>query len=602
MADLSTSQLSEMDLSTASSLPSPTEEFILPLVLRQFPYSTIKNDVTRCMVWSSRLCFFQSQRWAAELLRPMEKIKGKAKSPLAESDVELFSSVNHPLFFVIISAMQRYQYGEALGYLKSPEYEEDAKKNHLFRFLSFYCRFLHGQSLAIQTADNPLEFSPTTEKDVKHLQILREQIKEEKLINGLDSLMKYMYAVVLRQLDSFDMACDLLAEAITEQPFMWCFWFELSDCLRSTDQLTTLLTRLPLHWMRDFFLGRAYHLLNMPEEAYQTYKYLRKSLFSSTPYVLGEMAKVCYGRRETQEAFKLMEKIRASEPFRLDDMDFYSVVLYARGDKGRLGKLSRELHDIDPFTPETHIVIGNYYSLLEQSDRAIEHYSKALRANSENQTAWLNLGYEYMGLKNYTRATSSFQKVVELNPLDLRAWISLGKVAEAEHKRPEAALYFFKATQVSPADPRGWKALGNVCELMEKMEDAMKAYWQAYLCGEKEEPVLVKLGKLYEKANQKKSALTVYEKYVESCEEMVANAKGKEDLGRSGYLSELMFVMQFITLEYKDEGREDDAMALEKQVERLKNGNDGKKKAAEVLTPGKSFNESVSMDLSTDEQ
>ena len=145
--------------------------------------------------------------------------------------------------------------------------------------------------------------------------------------------MKYLYGVVLRQLDSLDYARDLLIETIAEQPFMWCFWYELSDCLRSTDQLTSILTRLPVHWMRDFFLGRAYHLLNLPEEAYQTYKYLRKSLFSNTPYVLAEMAKVCYGRRENQEAFKLMEKNRASEPIRLDDMDFYSVVLYARGDK-----------------------------------------------------------------------------------------------------------------------------------------------------------------------------------------------------------------------------------------------------------------------------
>ena len=80
--------------------------------------------------------------------------------------------------------------------------------------------------------------------------------------------MKYLYGVVLRQLDSLDYSRDLLIEAIAEQPFMWCFWYELSDCLRSIDQLTSIVTRLPVHWMRGFFLGRAYHLLNLPEEAY----------------------------------------------------------------------------------------------------------------------------------------------------------------------------------------------------------------------------------------------------------------------------------------------------------------------------------------------
>ena len=206
-----------------------------------------------------------------------------------------------------------------------------------------------------------------------------------------------------------------------------------------------------------------------------------------------------------------------------------------------------------------------------------------------------------MSSKNFTRATSmQFSKVVELNLLDISAWISLRTVTETEHKRPETALYFFKATHVSSADFRGWKALAHVYEAMEKMDDASRAYWQAYLCGEKEEAVLVKLGKIYEKMNQKKNAQKVYEMYVKSCEEIVDNAKGKEDVGKSGYLNELSFVTMFLVEEYKATGREDDVVVLENLVARLTRVT--RKKNVQVLTAGKSFNESVSMDLSTDEQ
>lgn len=145
--------------------------------------------------------------------------------------------------------------------------------------------------------------------------------------------MKYLYAVVLRQLGSYEVARKQLVEAIEEEPCLWCFWYELSDCVLTRQDLAEVLPQLKFHWMRDFFLARTYALLNMTEDAHGAYKYLRKTMFSNTSYVLTELAKACFAKREVLESAKLMEKVRAMEPIRLDDMCFYSNVLHARGDK-----------------------------------------------------------------------------------------------------------------------------------------------------------------------------------------------------------------------------------------------------------------------------
>ncbi|OQV18820.1 Cell division cycle protein 23-like protein [Hypsibius exemplaris] len=522
------------------STPFLLEDIKLPLILRQTSYQDIKSDLTRCMIRSGRLCLVHSQRWAAELLRTMDKIKlngdfnGGVLSEAEQVEAEMASS--NPAYFCIHNAMRRYQYAEAVAYAQG---EEGAfARLPAMRFFYFYARFLHGQSLWIQNCEAPLDFAAVTEDDVKYSMKLKEEIKQEHLLNSLDPLMRYLYGVILRQLGLHALAQDQLILAIAEEPFMWCYWFELADCVMSTKDLTDVLSRVRPHWMRDFFLDRAYSALNMTEEAYGTCKYLRKTLFSSTAYVMSQLAKVCYNRREFADAAKLMEKVRIAEPARLDDMDFYSTVLDVRGDKVRLAKLARDLHDIDPFAPETNVAIANYCRIRDQRDKTIEHLTMAIRACPDAPLPWLLLGHEYTELKNFVRATASYQKVVELNPRDYKAWYGLGQVCENDKKYPQAAVYFYRSAQNGRFDSRVWNALGDVYDKMEQAEDACRAYWQAYQVGDKDDGAIFKLGKIYERDEKKDKMVQAYERYIEVCEETLnsnSNGKGKDDPNRPGF-------------------------------------------------------------------
>ena len=60
----------------------------------------------------------------------------------------------------------------------------------------------------------------------------------------------------------------------------------------------------------------------------------------------------------------LLEKLRADDPYRLEDMDVLSNMYYVNGQKSDLANLAHHCDEIDKFRVETCCVIGN---LLQNS-------------------------------------------------------------------------------------------------------------------------------------------------------------------------------------------------------------------------------------------
>ncbi|XP_055348437.1 cell division cycle protein 23 homolog isoform X2 [Paramacrobiotus metropolitanus] len=552
--------------SLSLSLPSPgdpsVEEIPLPLILRQSSYADIKTDLLHSMRRSSRLCLLQSQKWAAEMLRPLHKIKLRPgvlagiKSPVEGEQGEAKFCAKHSAYPAILNAMRRFQYGEAMGYARMRRSE--FRHFPVLRFFYFFNKYLHGQAQCLQNAPHPLEFESVAETDVLYLQNLRGEIKEELVQQGLDPLMRYLYAVILRQLGSHSLACEQLIEAISHEPRLWCFWFELADCILTRRDLELILPRLRPHWMRDVFLGRCYYLLNMTEEALGVCKYLRRSLLANTPPVLAQLARVAYNRKDTLDTVKLMDKLRHLYPARLDDMDFYSNVLYVRGDKTRLARLARDLHEIDRLAPETNVAVGNYLGLRDQHDRAVEHLTLAIRAVPDLAQAWLFLGHEYLELKNQPRAVACLQRAVQVDPRDYRAWFGLGKVHESDKKYSLAILYFQRSADNAFHDPKPWCALGDVFVKLNQPEDAARAYWQSYQNGDKEDGAMGKLGRVLIKSDAAKAAIA-FQRYIAACEEVVV--KGKEDVNRSVFAAELGEAYLFLARQQLEAGNTAEARA-----------------------------------------
>ena len=99
-------------------------------------------------------------------------------------------------------------------------------------------------------------------------------------------------------------------------------------------------------------------------------------MFQTSSYIVSQTALAKYNQRNFDEAQEYFELLRKIDPFRLHLMDTYSNILYVKECKGELSHLAHSAVQIDKYRPETCCIVGNYYSLKAEHERAILYFKR----------------------------------------------------------------------------------------------------------------------------------------------------------------------------------------------------------------------------------
>lgn len=78
-------------------------------------------------------------------------------------------------------------------------------------------------------------------------------------------------------------------------------------------------------------------------------------------------------------ACEIFENIVTRDPFSVELMDSYSNILYVREERTALSRLAHACHTANKYRPETCCVIGNYYSLRQEHQKALIYLRRALQ-------------------------------------------------------------------------------------------------------------------------------------------------------------------------------------------------------------------------------
>ena len=170
-------------------------------------------------------------------------------------------------------------------------------------------------------------------------------------------------------------------------------------------------------------------------------------------------------------------------PHRLDGLDHYSNILYVMADRPRLAFLAHLATSVDKFRPESCCVVGNYYSLCSQHEKAVMYFRRALTLDRNFLSAWTLMGHEYIELKNTHAAIESYRRAVDVNRKDYRAWYGLGQAYEVLDMGFYALFYYQRAAGLRPYDPKMWQAVGSCYAKMEKLDSAIRALKRALVAG-----------------------------------------------------------------------------------------------------------------------
>ncbi|KAJ0540035.1 putative tetratricopeptide-like helical domain superfamily [Helianthus annuus] len=337
--------------------------------------------------------------------------------------------------------------------------------------------------------------------------------------NGsIDPFCLYLYGLVLKAKGNENLARTVLVESVNAYPWNWSAWLELQSLCTTTDTLNSL--KLNNHWMKDFFLATTYHELRMHNESLAKYDYLQAT-FSCSNYIKAQIAKAQYSLREFELVEAIFEELLRIDPYRIDDMDMYSNVLYAKECFSGLSYLAHQVFMTDKYRPESCCIIGNYYSLKGLHEKSVMYFRRALKLDKKYLSAWTLMGHEYVEMKNTPAAVDAYRRAVDINPCDYRAWYGLGQAYEMMGMPHYALHYFKKSVFLQPGDSRLWIAMAHCYETdqLHMLEEAIKCYKRAANCNDREAIALHKLAELYNELGQSEQAAFYYKKDLERMEE-----------------------------------------------------------------------------------
>ncbi|KAH7938863.1 hypothetical protein HPB52_001485 [Rhipicephalus sanguineus] len=478
-------------------------------------FPVIKRDLLR----SRRECALrglrQSAKWASELAYALRDVEASPQDSTAAVDR---NDDLDDTYFLAKSYLDLQEYDRVAYFTKNA--------TGTTRFLHYYARYLSDEKKRL---DDTVE--PITAADRGASQELKDlQTELRALRPKLDGFCLYIYGVVLKRLQLQQQAVDVFVEAVHAEPLHWGAWLELSSLVADCDHLRSL--ELPNHWMKEFFLGHTYLELQLNEEVLETYEQLQKGPFLESTYLMAQVAIAYHNMRVVDKAIEGFQKLRKADPFRLDNMDIYSNLLYVKELRVELSHLAHSVCAIDKYKPETCCVIGNFYSLRSQHEKAVLYFGRALRLNPNYFAAWTLMGHEYMEMKNTNAAIQSYRQAIEVNRRDYRAWYGLGQTYEIL-KMPNYCLYYYRqAQELRPNDSRMMVALGEAYEKLDKHHEAKKCFWRAHSLGDFEGLALFRLARVYERLGESEQACAAFTDYVRQCESQCYRAD-REDLAHA---------------------------------------------------------------------
>ena len=457
----------------------------------------------------------------------------------------------------------------------SEKFYDSKKLNNEILFFYSYSHYIHDklrreEELISSNDDkkiNIVEFSSEIESIEK---ILEDHEKKDELTE----INLFVLALIKKDRQKIDEAITLLVKTINKMPFFWTAWLELCKLLIESENIDcfAILGKIDNHWMKNFFACGLFIENIRTHENYETYCYdICYGLwifFDKSCYLLNILAVLFHNLSNYENSMDFFQKILLLDPYRYENIDILSNILYVKEKQNELGRLAINCFENDKYIPETCCVLGNYYSLIGDHPKAALYFQRAIKLDRNFLAAYTLLGHEFLEIKNVTSAIEAYNSAVQINRKDFRAWYGLGQAYELQNHFEFALYYFLEALKSNPRDSRMWNAIGQCYERLGKDMESSKCLEKAETFKDHEGISLFQLGKMYDLLDFKEKAVQCFED----------NLKKKEE--KKIYDKEMGETLLYLAVHYKNVLDFDKAMSY---ASRLLNFNGIEKQEAQNL-------------------
>jgi len=145
----------------------------------------------------------------------------------------------------------------------------------------------------------------------------------------------------------------------------------------------------------------------------------------------------------------------------------------------KANEIYQELAGLFPKDPRIQSYLGMSYGNMNEYDKQIAAYKKAIALDKNFAPGYLLLGYVYRWRNQYDKAKENFQEYLRLNPKEANAHDNLGDLYQKMGRFEDALKHYGEAVQMDPTLVFSQFKIGSTLVFMGKYEDGRQAMQKA---------------------------------------------------------------------------------------------------------------------------
>ncbi|PWN21389.1 TPR-like protein, partial [Microstroma glucosiphilum] len=191
------------------------------------------------------------------------------------------------------------------------------------------------------------------------------------------------------------------------------------------------------------------------------------------------LGRVHHDMAQYVEAEQCFHSVLRHHPTTMEGMDVFSLVLFHLNRQERLSALAQELSSIDSDAVETHIAIGNLFSLNASPSIALRSFRRACLSAPGYAYSFTLAGHECLALNQPLKALRFFREAIRIDPRHWNGWSGIASILATEDKFDEARLAINRACSLNRFNSGLWEVMGLLNEQKEDYGVALGAYSEA---------------------------------------------------------------------------------------------------------------------------
>ncbi|KXS17119.1 TPR-like protein [Gonapodya prolifera JEL478] len=233
-------------------------------------------------------------------------------------------------------------------------------------------------------------------------------------------------------------------------------------------------------------------------------------------WVLAQLGRAYFEKSKYESAEANLKLLRQLEPWRLEGMDTYAVVLWQLEKEVELSNLSHELVEFDKTSAISWFAVGNTFAIKCENDMAVRSFQRAIQLDPYFTWAYTLAGHAYLDDEDNEKAATYFRQAAVIDPRHHNAWYGLASQSFRQYQFENAKFFYQKAFAINQSNALLAMLVGITLQRMEQFGEARNWYERAQSLEPMNPVIRFRVADILHRFEDHVGALVILEKLIDT--------------------------------------------------------------------------------------